>query len=130
MEIRNKLKGEMGIFLYKILNNILGLLLVSFALLLVSEGILPGMASVHLSFTKLTLIIFAVLGSIIYLGKINEINFEFTNKKTVILYGLVILSVILIVNSMLKFAWWEITTITIASIFLSYYLKNNLLDEK
>lgn len=130
MEIRNKLKGEMGIFLYKILNNILGLLLVSFALLLVSEGILPGMASVHLSFTKLTLIIFAVLGSIIYLGKINEINFEFTNKKTVILYGLVILSVILIVNSMLKFAWWEITTITIASIFLLYYLKNNLLDEK
>lgn len=120
----------MGIFLYKILNNILGLLLVSFALLLVSEGILPGMASVHLSFTKLTLIIFAVLGSIIYLGKINEINFEFTNKKTVILYGLVILSVILIVNSMLKFAWWEITTITIASIFLLYYLKNNLLDEK
>ena len=124
-----KLKGNSGIFLYKILNDILALLLVSFALLLISEGVMPGLASAHMSFTRLTLIIFAVLGAAIYLGKINGIGFEVSNKKTALFYGLIIFSVILIVNSMLKFDWWEIAAITIASIILLFYFYKNFFTE-
>ena len=126
-KIHSKLTGDFGVFLYKILSDILMLLLVVFALLLVSESVMPGLASSHMSFTRLSLVIFATLGMIIFLGKINEIEFEITNKKTVIFYGLMILSVILIVNSMLKFTWPEISIITIASFFLLYYLNKNFI---
>jgi len=129
-KVSKQFKGDMGIFLYKILGDILTLLLVSFAMLLFSEGIMPGLISAHLSFTRLALIIFAVLGAVIYLGKINEISFEMSNKKTALSCGLIIFAVILIINSMLKFDWWEIGIITITSVLLLYYLYKNFLNEK
>jgi len=129
-KIKKILIGEMGVFSYKILNDILALLLVSFALLLIIEGVMPGLASAHMSFTRLLLIIFAALGMIIYLGKINEIKFEVENKKTVLFYGLIIFAIILIVNSILKFDWWEIAIITIVSVFLLYYLYENIIKSK
>jgi hypothetical protein len=127
-KIQLKLNGNLGIFLYKILNDILWLLIISYILLLISEGIIPGLISAYMSFTRLTFIIFAVLGATAYLGKTNDIRFEFGSKKTVLFYGLVIFSVILIINSLLKFAWWEIAAITISSIFLLFYLDKNLLE--
>jgi len=128
-KIQEKLIGNWGIFLYKMLNDILALLFVSFAMLLLSEGMMPGLISAHLSFTRLILIIFAVLGMIVYLGKINGIGFEMNNKKTALLYGFIIFAVILIINSMLKFDWWEIAIIAITSIFLLFYLYKNFLAE-
>lgn len=124
-KISKKLTGNFGIFLYRILNDILILLLFSYAVLLVAEGAMPGLVSSYLSFTKITLTIFAVLGSIVYLGKLNEISFKLNNKKTAIFCSLIAFSIILIINSLLKFAWWEITIITIVSIFLLYYLNKN-----
>ena len=127
-KLNRKFKGDLGIFLYKILNDILALLFVTFGLLLISEGVMPGLASAHMSFTRLLLIIFAVLASIVYLGKINEIKFEVENKKTALFYGLIIFAIILIVNSILKFNWWEIAIITIISAFLLYYLHKNFIE--
>lgn len=124
-KINNIFKSQLGIFLHKIFNDILVLLLISCAMLLVAEGILPGLVSSYLSFTKLTILVFALLGIIIYLGKLNEINFEFKNKKTALLGSLIIFAVTLIVNSLLKFTWFEIAIITIASIFLLFYLYRN-----
>jgi len=124
-KISEKLKGNLGIFLYKIFNDILILLLISCVLLLISEGIIPGLVSAYLSFIKLILLVFAVIGGIIYLGKLNDIGFEFSKRKTALFYGLIIFSVILIINSLLKFTWWEIGIITIASIFLLFYLYKN-----
>ncbi len=124
-KLREKLKGNLGIFLHKILNDILILLLISYALLLVSEGVIPGLVGAYLSFTKLTLLVFAILGGIIYLGRLNDIGFEFNKKKTALFYGLIIFFIILAINSLLKFTWWEIATITIASIFLLCYLNKN-----
>lgn len=120
------LNGEAGVFLYKLLNDVLILLIISFALLLVSESLMPGLVSSHFSFTRLTLIIFVVLGMIIYLGKSNEISFETENKKTALLYGLIIFSILLIINSLLKFAWWEIVVITIGSFATIFYLNKTL----
>ncbi len=129
-KFNNMLKGNLGIFLYKILNDILALLFVTFALLLIFEGVMPGLVSAYMSFTRLLLIIFAVLASVIYLGKINEIKFEVENKKTALFYGLIIFAIILIVNSILKFDWWEITVITLTSITLLYYFYKNFLKNK
>jgi hypothetical protein len=123
-------KSQLGIFLYKILNDILILILISFFLLLISEGLMPGLISAYMSFTRLTLIIFAVLGMIIYLGKINGISFEFSNKKTALFGGLIAFSILLIINSLLKFAWLEIGIITIASILLLYYSYKNIIESK
>lgn len=128
-KLNEKLKSDFGIFLYKILGDIMILLLLSLALLLLSEGIMPGLVSSFLSFTRLILIIFAVLGGIIYLGKLNEISFDLENKKTVFLGGFLVFSVMLIVNSILKFSLIEIGIITIASIFLLFYLYRNYLTE-
>jgi hypothetical protein len=125
-KINSKLNEDLGKFLYKIFNDILALLLVVYALLLVSEGVIPGLASAHLSFTRLTLIVFAVLGMITYLGKINGISFESGYKKTALFGGLMAFSILLIINSLLKFAWLEIGIITIASILLLYYLYKNI----
>lgn len=122
----DKLTGNFGIFLYKIFNDILVLLLLSYAMLLIAEGIMPGLISAYLSFTKLTLLLFAVLGSVLYLGKLNNISFEFENKKTALFYGLIIFSILLIINSLLKFTWIEIGIITTASIVLLIYLNKNL----
>lgn len=129
-KINNLFRSELGIFLYKILNDILVLLLISYAMLLVSEGIMPGLVGAYLSFTKLTLLVFAIMGAIIYLGKLNNISFELENKKTVLFYSLIIFSIILIINSLLKFTWIEIGIITIASLFLLYFLYNNFFIEK
>ena len=126
-KLNEKLKSDFGIFLHKILGDILALLLLSLGLLLVAEGIMPGLVSSFLSFTRLILVIFAVLGTVIYLGKLNGIAFESENKKTALFYGLIIFSVVLIINSLLKFALWEIGIITIASIFLLYYIYKNFL---
>ncbi len=129
-KINNLFRSELGIFLYKILNDILVLLLISYAMLLVSEGIMPGLVGAYLSFTKLTLLVFAIMGARIYLGKLNKISFELENKKTVLFYSLIIFSIILIINSLLKFTWIEIGIITIASLFLLYFLYNNFFIEK
>ncbi len=125
-KVNNKLTGNFGIFLYKIFNDILVLLLLSYAMLLIAEGIMPGLVSAYLSFTRLTLLLFAVLGSVLYLGKLNNISFEFENKKTALFCGLIIFSILLIINSLLKFTWIEIGIITTASIVLLIYLNKNL----
>lgn len=125
-KVNKILTGNFGIFLYKIFNDILVLLLLSYAMLLIAEGIMPGLISAYLSFTKLTLLLFAVLGSALYLGKLNNIRFEFNSKKTALFFGLIIFSILLIINSLLKFTWIEIGIITTASIVLLIYLNKNL----
>lgn len=127
MDKLNKiLTGNFGIFLYRIFNDILVLFLLSYAMLLVAEEIMPGLVSAYLSFTRLTLLVFAVLGSIIFLGKLNNIIFELKNKKTALFCGLIAFSILLIINSLLKFTWWEIGVITSTSIALIFYLNKNL----
>lgn len=128
-KVNKKLTGDLGIFLYRIFNDIFVLLLISYFLLLISEGIMPGLITAYLSFTKLTLIVFAVLGSIIYIGKLNNIAFELENKKTALICSLAVFSIILVINSLLKFSWIEILVIMIASISLLFYLYKNTFNK-
>jgi hypothetical protein len=129
-KIRSKMAGNPSIFFYKILGDILFLLLISYSLLLISEGVMPGLVTAHLSFTKLTLIIFAVLGAIIYIGKSNNLTFELDNKKSALICGLGILVIMLVINSLLKFTPIEIGIITVATVAVIYYLYNSFLKKK
>jgi hypothetical protein len=123
MEIINKkITGNFGIFLYKILGDILTVLLVALALLILSESLMPGLVSVYLSFTRLILAVFAVLASMIYLGKINNLSFDRKKEKTAFWSGLMFFFAVLTINALLKFSVWEIAIIATTSIFLIYYL--------
>lgn len=111
------------IIVYKLLNDVIFLLLIFFALAFLAEGLIPGFVSTHLNFTKLAIIIFAVLGLIIYLGRKLKIEFEApqrTGKKwTVFLAAFFML---LIANSLLKFGWKEMIIIALATFLIFFCL--------
>lgn len=107
---------------YKLLNEALLLLLLIYGLILIAEGILPGLITSHLSFMKLTFVIFANLGAIIYLGKKNDFMYAgFNIKHSKMVFILVALSFLLIGNSLLKFNLLENLTITLVSLSIFYY---------
>lgn len=108
---------------YKLFHDIISLLLIAFAFLLITEGIVPGFVSAHLNITKLAIIIFAVLGAIIYLGRKVKVEYETPqkiNKKWII--SLAVFSMLLIINSLLRFGWQEIVIITLATFLIFFYL--------
>lgn len=124
MDNQNKTTNLWLIIVCKLLNDVLFLLLISFALAFLAEGLIPGFVSAHLNITKLAIIIFAVLGVIIYLGRKVKVEYEAPqkiNKKWIVF--LAVFSMLLIVNSLLKFGWQEIIIIVLATflIFFCFY---------
>ncbi len=123
----NKTTNLWLIIVYKLLNDVIFLLLIFFALAFLAEGLIPGFVSAHLNFTKLAIIIFAILGVIIYLGRKLKTEFEApqrVSKKWVIF--LAVFSILLIVNSLLKFGWKEIIIIALATFLIFFYLYRDI----
>ena len=112
--------------MYKLAHDALLLLLVAFAGMLVSEGILPGFISAHISFVKLITAIFTVMACILLLG--HKLGIAYTAspmQKNKLFPLLLIFAFLLIGNSMLKFLFWENLFITLATLlvfFLFYHL--------
>jgi hypothetical protein len=109
---------------YKILHDTLFLLLLVFCAALIAEGIIPGFLSSHLSFTKIIIAIFANISAIALISKKIELpKFNYSDKKSKLIAGLFFFSIILIVNSLLKFGWLENAIITLISgaIFFYFY---------
>lgn len=107
---------------YKLLHDTLFLLLLVFAVLLLSEGILPGFISSYLSFTKLTLLIFANVAALIYLGRKNGFLFSgFHIRQSRLAFLFIALSFLLLGNAMLKFSYWENLAITFTAFYIFYY---------
>lgn len=107
---------------YKLLHDTLFLLLLAFAILLISDGLLPGILTSHFSFTKLTLLISANLAVLIYLGKKNDFLFaDFNTKHSKLAFLFVAAAFFLLGNSMLKFSYWENTIITFATLTIFYF---------
>jgi hypothetical protein len=122
--MRDKIKKLEKYFpiIYKLGTDILFLLLLVFAMLLFSEGVLPGFLSNSLSFTRITIILFINLGLLIYIGKKENYLFSgFTQIKNGLSIFLAIFAAVLIAASMLKFQVWEIIIMTAASIIILYY---------
>jgi hypothetical protein len=112
------LTKDLSVLLYKILNDTLFLLLIAYALLLIADSLIPGFISNIFSFTRMTLLVFANLGLVIYLGKINNVSFpvlEIKKNKLWLIVSLILFT-LLIVRALYKFSVWEIVVIVISSL--------------
>ena len=113
------------VIIYKLLYDVLFLLLLVFAALMIADSLLPGFLSGHLSFTKIIFLIFVNLLLIFYFDKkINTSQKNETPKKPgkYFLSGLVVFMILLIIVSLLKFSWSSIAVITSTSLLVAYYL--------
>lgn len=111
---------------YKLLHDALFLSVISFAGMIVVEGVLPGLISSHIGLAKMAIIILILLTIIIWLGGKLQIAYhseESCYRK--LLPFITVFAFLLVGNSLLKFAFWEniiITTATLAIFFLMYII--------
>lgn len=121
-----EIKKETSMIIYKLLYDALFLTIVSFTGMLLIDGLLPGFISSHISFAKITILIIFLLGTIAWIGNKFQVVYDLPKvKKNKLLPFLVLVSFLMIGNSMLKFALWAnivITLIVIVVFFLIYEL--------
>ena len=116
---------------YKLLYDALLLALVSFAAMLVAEGLIPGFVSAHISLARVMVVIILILGAISWLGSKFQITYDApTIKKNKLLPFLVLASFLLIGNSMLKFTLWVNITITLIVLLIFFLLYQLIFSEK
>lgn len=118
------LTKDLSLLLYKIFNDTLFLLLIAYALLLIADSLIPGFISNLFSFTRMTLLVFANLGLVIYLGKRNGVSFSApeSKKNKLWLIFFLIFFLFLLIRALYKFSVWEIVIIVISSLAILYYL--------
>ncbi len=105
--------------IYKLLHDSLFILLFSFTMILIAEGLLPGIATAHLSLAKLAIIVIATLIGIVLIGKKLDLTYAKTRlNKSKLLPILITVSFLLIGNSLLRFAFWENIIITVLTLFV------------
>lgn len=108
---------------YKLAYDLLLLLLLTFAATLAAEGLLPGLVSSKISFSKTTISLFLVLAFIAYLGKKLDITYDKIKiSKTKFLPMIILFSFLLIGSSMLKFSLWENIAIALITLFVFFLL--------
>lgn len=106
---------------YKLLHDLLALLLLTIAGIFVLDGLLPGLASSRISFGKIFLLLLANIYFIIFLGEKLQINYP-TKKinKHKILPFLILFAFLIIGNSLLLFTLWQNIIITLVTLFIFY----------
>ena len=126
-------KQQLILFAYKILIDILFLLLLSFGVMLFVEAILPGFVSSHISFTKMILAILFDFATIIFLREKTKKTIQETVSKPtkkIYLYLIAIFIFTLIAFSIRHFNRMILAIILIATIFLFYYFYQLLLKKE
>lgn len=117
------------IIAYKLLNDLLFILLVFFLLTLAAEGLLPGIVSSHLAIYKLIVIILLNILAIESLAKNLKITIpERKNKKTIFFISLAL--ALLLFNQLLKLNI-VLSLALLALLFLAaYFLYKVLFQEE
>jgi hypothetical protein len=115
---------------YKLLHDILFVFLFSFFVMLVAEGALPGIFSNHISISLFAAGTLLAAFGIIYIGKKLEFTYKTANKKNGMLPIIILLSFLLIGNSLLRFAFWQNMLITIATLSVFFLIYNLIFTEK
>lgn len=106
---------------YKLLHDAMFLILLTFAGLLFSDALLPGLVTSKISFTKITLLLVLVMTLTGFLGKKLGISYpQAKANKSRLLPMLVLFSFLLIGNSLLKFTLWQNIVITLATLFIFF----------
>ncbi len=117
--------------IYKLLHDVLFILLFSFTGILVIEGLLPGLASSHLSLARLAIALVTILAGIVFLGK--KLGYEYPKtrlNKSKLLPILITISFLLLGNSLLRFKLWENIIITILTLFVFVLFYHLLMSNK
>ncbi len=119
------------VIFYKILNDILFLMLAVFFMALLADGAIPGFFSVHLSFTRITLLIFGIISLIILIQKKIKMEtvYDIKQKNRSIIW-LAIFLIILTINSLLKFSAWEIIVITLSTLFIFFFFYKIIFNDE
>jgi hypothetical protein len=120
-------RGKIIIF-YKILNDLLFLLLLFFIFALIAEGLIYGIISIHISFLKLTLLIFINLLAIYAVGFFAKINLTNQSLNKKIILTLTILGAILILNSLLRLNIF-LAILILAGVLIAGYLSYRIIFE-
>lgn len=108
---------------YKILHDAMLLILLTFAGLLFTDALLPGLVTSKVSFTKVAIALTMITILIAYLGKKFEISYkEIKPNGSKVLPVLILFSFLLIGNSMLKFTLWQNIIITMTTLFIFFLL--------
>lgn len=115
---------------YKLLNDILFILLAFFVLALIGDGIISGIVTNHLSFLKLMFLIIGNIAAIYILGSFSQIKFNSSKSTRKISFFLYILAGFLILNSLLKLNSILAIFILAFSLITGYFLYRNILEEK
>lgn len=113
---------------YKILNDLLFLILVFFVLMLIVEGLVPTTVSRHISFLQIIFFSTFNILAIYIVGSFSHINTleQKLNKKITVF--LAILSTLLIFNSLLKLNLIIASIILIITIISEYFIYKNIMD--
>jgi hypothetical protein len=114
---------------YKILHDILLVVLIFFFASFLAEGILPGIITNHFSFTRVIIIIFLNIFLIYALGNYLKINLKTgkENKKTAIF--LLFILALLIFNSLFKLNIFLNLFILLAVLATGYFAYKTILEE-
>ncbi|MFA7319787.1 MAG: hypothetical protein WC022_04300 [Parcubacteria group bacterium] len=128
MRLPSPTKNNLLIF-YKLLGDLLFLLLVFFTLALIADGLLLGIVSSHISFLKIIVIITLGLAAFYATGYAADVRLaeEHPNKKTTIFLTVVV--AILIFNSLFKINHYLALFILLVTLVCIFFL-NKLFFEK
>ena len=122
MRIKNiSINKSLLLLAYKLLYDMLLLGLITLTGVLLADGLLPGLLTSKISFSKIIIAIIAILASIAYLGK--KLDLVYSQVKTnhgKTLPALVLFSFLLVGNSLLKFTLWENIMITLTTLFVFF----------
>ena len=116
---------------YKLLHDALFILLFSFTAILVAEGLLPGLASSHLSPARVAIVLVSTLFGIATLGKKLDLTYpKIRLNQSRLLPILIVVSFLLIGNSLLRFQLWQNILITLLTLFFFILFYHLLFSEK
>ena len=111
------------LLIYKLLYDLLFLLLVSFGLMLIFEGALPLFVSGRISFSLMLLPMTITILCLSFLAKKIGLSYQRPSSiKSILMPLFVIYAFVLIGNSLLKFKLWENLFITILTLIIFFVL--------
>ncbi len=124
--LKFKLSSTSWKIIYKLLNDLLFVLLIFLGFSLLTDGLITGLITKHISFLKIVLLIALDLIAIYKIGNLINISFQkqkrtFLKNKTTIFLAVMI--TLLIFNSLIKLTLWLnffVLSITLVIIYLVY----------
>jgi hypothetical protein len=115
--------------IYKLLNDLLLIFLIFFAIALVADGMLPGIITEHISFLKIIFLIALDLSAIYLIGSQlkTKLSDKDINKKTATMF--IIFAALIIGNSLFKLNVWLAVIVTLLALIAGYYIRKSIFED-